>query len=160
MLGSRLDADMSRPRPLNALFVCDRETQFWTVTVKEEPQIVTQGKSLVTAWARLRDALIAVREDGAEVPVRGRADFGQLRLPAQLDTKLREAVTLRLAVLEQEERLQSLSATLASQLVRRGFTRRAAGQLLGLSGQRIQQLVAEDDDPVIHMEHYGTETAG
>ncbi|HEV8655938.1 MAG TPA: type II toxin-antitoxin system HicB family antitoxin [Candidatus Limnocylindria bacterium] len=120
---------MSRVR---AVFERD-ETGAWVVRVPAVKGCHSHGRTLEQARARIREALRLFdvqRPDLAE----------EIRLPADLLATVRRARRARDRAQAQNAAAQSELRSAAARLARAGLSRRDAGDLLGLSRQRVQQL--------------------
>jgi len=114
---------------------------WWIVQVREVPAAITQGRTLVEARRRIREALaLAVNSD---VVARSATLIDEVRLPRTVRRALR-AVSASRARLERERRRlsQANDDALFELIGRLKLSVRDAGELLGLSHQRIQQLKA------------------
>ncbi len=112
---------------------------WWIVTVPEVPGCRTQGRSIAEGRRRIREALaLFVGEEGA-----ARADFrDDVRLPLELRGKLTRAERVRAAAARKHAEAQEVTRHAVGELVdRAGLSVRDAAELLGISHQRVQQLV-------------------
>jgi predicted RNase H-like HicB family nuclease len=113
------------------------ESGWWVATVKGVPGCHTQGRSIQQARTRIREALELA------VPGLGRVQLKeQVKLPGSARQVLarREAAQRRLA--EDELKTQELTRRAIKTLIQElELSVRDAGALLGLSHQRVQQLV-------------------
>ncbi|HLG01000.1 MAG TPA: type II toxin-antitoxin system HicB family antitoxin [Acidimicrobiia bacterium] len=109
----------------------------WFVEVIDEPRVHSHGQTLERAEANIREALAlwygGKEEDFVVVP--------EYDLPKQLASLVAEALELRHASLELERSLRLKARRAARQLTDRGVSRRDAARLLGISHQRVQQLL-------------------
>ena len=115
-----------------------REARWWLLSLPEL-DIVTQAKSLDRAEATVRD-LIAVWLD---VPA---DSFGVVIEPKVADEwtqLLRDTRQARTAADEASERAQKLVRKSVATLHDAGLSTREVGLLVGVSYQRVQQLLAE-----------------
>ncbi|MDQ3265765.1 MAG: hypothetical protein M3Y59_19275 [Myxococcota bacterium] len=112
------------------------EAGWWVATVKGVPGCHTQGRSIEQARTRVQEALELAIPDSRNAKLKE-----QMKLPGKATQVLaeREAVQRRLA--EHEARAQALTLRAVRTLVRDlDLSVRDAGDLLGLSHQRVQQL--------------------
>jgi predicted RNase H-like HicB family nuclease len=117
--------------------VCERSDGWWAIRVRELPGVFTQVRRLDQAEAMARDA-IAMFE-------RRKADSFAVEVSAVPPSGTTKVVTRARRAREEAEAAQSVAsdATMAAAvaLVRGGLTVRDAGMLLGLSHQRIAQVI-------------------
>jgi len=119
-------------RRVRAVFDRD-ESGAWIVSVPAIRGCHSYGRTLEQARARIREALRLFdvqRVDLAE----------DIRLPAELLAGVRHARRARQRAEAQRSAAQAELRTTAARLARAGLSRRDAGDLLGLSRQRVQQL--------------------
>lgn len=117
----------------------EKDGRFWFLRVEGRDDLFTQAVSLEHAEAMVRD-LIATMD---QVP----PDSFDIRIEPKLDDQVDEAV----AALDHLRLVDALGAalrrSLAVALVReKGLSMRDAGKILGLSHQRVDQLLAEHDE--------------
>lgn len=115
------------------------ESGWWVATVRGVPGCHTQGRSIQQARTRIQEALeLALPDSG------GSKLKEKVKLPGKVQKVLakREAAQQRLE--EDEARAQELTRRAVTTLVRElELSVRDAGALLGLSHQRVQQIVQE-----------------
>jgi predicted RNase H-like HicB family nuclease len=113
------------------------ESGAWLARVPGVQGCHTYGRTLDQARRRLREAL-ALWVDDAEA-----AEFDEeVRLPADVRTSLRKYEAARRKAEEERVKAQACTAEATGMLVGQfGLSFRDAGELLGLSHQRVQQLV-------------------
>lgn len=113
------------------------ETGWWVAKVKEVKGCHTQGKSIAQARRRIREAL------GLFVNNANRADFVEdVILPPGVRTLVKQVLSAREKVKHEEEKVQSSMQEAARVLTGEvGISRRDAGEVLGLSYQRVQQIL-------------------
>jgi len=120
--------------------VYDRDdTGWWVATVKEAPAAITQGRTIAEARRRIREALALVLDSG---PTARRANLvDDVRLPREVGRAIAMLANTRARLERERRRLSRALDSARHQLIDRlGLSVRAAGELLGLSHQRIHQL--------------------
>jgi predicted RNase H-like HicB family nuclease len=121
-----------------AVFERGREG-FWEVELAEEPRVHTFGRTLAKARTHIREAAAVwfdVEEDAFEVAE-------ELRLPKPVKDRLARALRGRERAELAKETALSLTREAAEALVRTShLSTRDAADLLGLSPQRVQQVLA------------------
>jgi predicted RNase H-like HicB family nuclease len=127
-------------RPFTVVYQRD-ETGWWVAQVKEVPAAITQGRTVAEARRRIREALAAALD--SDSAARRASLVDDVRLPRDASRAL-DALALSRARLERERHLVAKALDEAThQLIDRfGLSVRDAGELLGFSHQRIQQLRA------------------
>jgi len=116
------------------------EAGWWVATVRGVPGVHTQGRTLTQVRERAQEALAAAKP-GAVV-----SKF-ELR-PTDLQTMLRQVDAARKRHVKSGVEVQNLLRRAARKLNAKGVGRRDSGELLGMSFQRVQQLVEEAEDVV------------
>lgn len=112
------------------------ETKAWTVSVPGVPGCFTWGRSLAQAKARAREALAShldVSQSSLELDDDVRVAGAARAIQAALDARRCSTAAQAIA--------QKATAEAAQALVEAGLTMRDAATILGLSHQRIGQLV-------------------
>jgi len=121
-----------------AVFERGREG-FWEVELAEEPRVHTFGRTLAKARTYIREATAVwfdVDEDAFEV-------VEELRLPKPVQDRLARAIRGREQAEAAKEAALSMTREAAKALVRTShLSTRDAAELLGLSPQRVQQVLA------------------
>ena len=116
----------------------EREPGFWIVRVPEIPEVVTQARRLADVKLNAREAIavwLAKSIDDIDVSV-------TVLVPAAVQTALDEARRLQGEASERLERAGAVTSEAARRLTRElGLTLREAASLLGVSFQRVAQLV-------------------
>ena len=111
----------------------------WTAEVPSVPGCHSYGRTIEQARDRVREALdLWVRDASSAYLV------DDVRLPSRLRASVKRARIERKKAEEQHERAQRTAAQAATELTRdMHVSLRDAGEVLGLSRQRIQQLTAQ-----------------
>jgi predicted RNase H-like HicB family nuclease len=112
------------------------ETGAWLARIPSIRGCHTYGRTLQQARTRLREAL-GLWIDRPEDAVIGET----IRLPADLRTAIQRSRRIRERAERENENAQEQTRAAAEALVEEGVSLRDAGELLGLSHQRVQQLV-------------------
>lgn len=117
----------------------ERDGRHWFLRVQELPGVFSQVRRLDQAESMARDAIsafLAIQADSFEVSV-------AVGLPDDLRRDVANVVDLRGVIDRTEREYADLTRRLATRLVQgEGLTVREAGRVLGLSYQRVSQLVA------------------
>lgn len=117
----------------------ERDGRHWFLRVQELPGVFSQVRRLDQAESMARDAIsafLAIQADSFEVSV-------AVGLPDDLRRDVANVVDLRGVIDRTEREYADLTRSLATRLVQgEGLTVREAGRVLGLSYQRVSQLVA------------------
>jgi predicted RNase H-like HicB family nuclease len=119
--------------------VYDRdESGTWIADVPSVPGCHSYGRTIEQARERVREALeLWVRDAGTAYLV------DEVRLPSRLRATVKRARVARKKAEQEQERSQRIAARAATELTRDWHVSlRDAGEVLGLSRQRIQQLTA------------------
>jgi predicted RNase H-like HicB family nuclease len=113
------------------------ETGWWVATVKEVRGCHTQGRTVDQARRRIREALELFVDHADEAEL-----IDDVALPANARTLLRRVQSTRKRAEEEAIKLQNSTAEAAEVLTKDvGMSVRDAGELLGLSHQRVHQLL-------------------
>ena len=121
-----------------AVFELD-ESGAWIVRIPAVRGCHTYGRSLDQARRRIREALSLWVDDAEDVVIEE-----QLRLPASARLALQRAKRARERAERERSRAQEETERTARALLDElGIGMRDAGELLGLSHQRVQQLVRD-----------------
>jgi predicted RNase H-like HicB family nuclease len=111
---------------------------WWVVEVPSLPGCHTQGRSIGQARNRIREAIAAwLDTDEATVDV-------TVRLPKQLEKLAEEVREKRTEAERVQKEAAKKSLAVAKELARKGISRRDVGEILGVSFQRVQQLVDDE----------------
>jgi predicted RNase H-like HicB family nuclease len=123
-------------RRYKAIFERD-ESGVWLARVPSIRGCHTYGRTLEQTRSRLREAL------GLWIDRPDRAVIEEeIRLPAELRKAIQRSRRTRARAEREREQAQEETRAAAGALAEEGVSLRDAGELLGLSYQRVQQLVA------------------
>lgn len=123
-------------RPYRALYERD-ESRSWIVTVPDLPGCHTYGRTLGQARGRLREALALWVDDAESVELEE-----EIRLPKRALAAVDRSRAARREAARERERANELTVSAARTLVDElELGLRDAADLLGLSHQRVQQLI-------------------
>ncbi len=115
------------------------ETGWWVAQVKEAPAAISQGRTIAEARRRIREALGLAIDDDAAAQKATLVD--DVRLPADARHAVDHARAARRNLAMETERAQPSTTIAVQQLAKKlGLSVRDAGELLGISYQRVQQL--------------------
>jgi predicted RNase H-like HicB family nuclease len=119
------------------------ETGWWVAQVKEAPAAITQGRTIAEARRRVREALgLALGDDATAQRVRLKDD---VKLPADARRALRQARVARERLAAESKRAQNTTAKAVRTLLKgMHLSVRDAGELIGISPQRVHQLAHEN----------------
>lgn len=109
---------------------------WWVGTVRGVAGVHTQARTLPTLRERAAEALEAAGVDGAEVVL-------DLKLPGKTTARVKAATVARAKAEQATEAAGRLLREAARELAAAGVGVRDAGELLGVSFQRVHQLVSE-----------------
>ncbi len=127
---------MSRAKNYVAVYERDPESDAWLVHIKGIAGCHTYGRSLRQAEDRIREALaLWLDRDPERLTITP-------QWPSDLEDVAVEATQARCAASEAAERATSTMTKAAKRLDRMGLSRRDAADILGISHQRVQQLLA------------------
>jgi predicted RNase H-like HicB family nuclease len=123
--------------PIRAVFSRD-EDGYWSVVAKVNPKTiaVSDGQTLPKARRRIREALALLLE----------VEEGSLDIVDEIDlpsakASLKALATAREAARKAEEKLAAAQRKAAQALTEAQLSRRDAGEVLGVTGMRVQQLL-------------------
>ena len=115
------------------------ESGWWVAQVKESPAAITQGRTIAEARRRIREALALALDDDAKAEKAKLID--DVKLPADVRRALVRAQVARKRLEADAAVAQASTTTAIAKLVKKlGLSVRDAGELLGISYQRVQQL--------------------
>jgi predicted RNase H-like HicB family nuclease len=129
-------AAMTRTKPYVAVYERDPESDAWLVHIKTIPGCHTYGRTLRQAEARIREALAAWLDrdpNGLEIAS---------EWPAELENVATSVSQARREAAASAQAAGAATAKAAKQLDRMGLSRRDTAAVLGISHQRVQQLLA------------------
>ena len=119
------------------------ETGWWVAQVKEMPAAITQGRTIAEARRRIREALGLALDDDAAAERAKLID--DVRLPAEVRRALQRARAARARLATESKKAQESTAEAVRTLIQSmHLSVRDAGDLIGISPQRVHQLVHED----------------
>jgi len=127
---------MTRRRTYGAVYERDPETDAWLVHIKSIPGCATYGRTLRQAEARIREALAAWLDrdpDGLEIAS---------EWPPELEDVATKVSQARRDAATSAKAAGAATAKAAKRLERMGLSRRDTADVLGISHQRVQQLLA------------------
>jgi DNA-binding GntR family transcriptional regulator len=117
-----------------------REGPHWVAQV-EDPDISTYGRNLAAAKAHAREAIATY----LEVDRVDDADLDEeVRLGGEFHQAIAGLVARRRLVEQLEDQVTDQTRRFALRLVQEGFSTRDAGEILGISHQRVAQVVKQD----------------
>ena len=117
------------------------ESGWWVARVREVRGCHTQGRTVDEARRRIREAMDLFVDDARSAKL-----IDDVKLPATAVKAIRAYTTLRKRA-DREDRRASLAARRAVRLLRGGklkMSARDAARLLGVSHQRVHQLVHDE----------------
>jgi predicted RNase H-like HicB family nuclease len=120
------------------------EDGVWVATIPKLPGCVTQGRSIAQARKRIREALAAYTGDSRMAKAAELVDDIDVRALGGASAELVGKINRERAELESRKRAVTRStAQAARKLAKAGLSVRDVGELLGLSHQRVQQLLEQ-----------------
>ena len=126
---------MTSSKTYIAIYDYDTDDNAWTVRIKGVTGCQTYGRSIRQAQSRIREAL-ALWLDASPVELRVRDQF-----PVALASVADDVVRARSAAERAGAKAQQQTIEAVKALTDLGLSRRDAAELLGLSHQRVHQLL-------------------
>jgi len=121
----------------------DRDSGWWVAQVKEAPAAITQGRTIAETRRRIREALALAIDDDRAAEKAELVD--EVKLPTDARRALERARADRKRSEAEAKRAQATTALAVRKLIKRvGLSVRDAGDLLGISHQRVQQLAQNE----------------
>lgn len=120
------------------VYTRDQVSGWWVAGVKGLKGCITQGRTIEQARGRIREALQAWFD--LSKPFSGTL-IDKVALPAPARRKITAFLTARERAAKANEGLSASSRAAVRELVDQGLSLRDAGELLGLTRQRAQQLL-------------------
>jgi len=114
------------------------ESGAWNVQLKELPGVVTYGRTLKEARSRVREALAVWLDDWAAAKAAELVE--DVRLPADAKRALKAARDGRRKAAELQARAVEATRLAVARLEAAGLSLQDAGELVGLTRQRVHQL--------------------
>ena len=115
------------------------ETGWWVAQVKEAPAAITQGRTIAEARRRIREALALALDDDAAAKRAKLID--DVKLPADVRRALEDARAARARLADESKKAQKSTAKAVRTLLESmHLSVRDAGDLIGISPQRVHQL--------------------
>ena len=112
----------------------------WTVTAPDVRGAHSQGKSIAQARERIREALGLFVDDADDAELKE-----SFKLPAQVRRQVQQFLTAKARAAEQQKKAAKAARASVAALKREmSLTVRDAGAVLGISHQRVQQLIAAE----------------
>jgi predicted RNase H-like HicB family nuclease len=119
------------------------ETGWWVAQVKEAPAAITQGRTIAEARRRIREALALALDDDAAAKRAKLID--DVKLPADARRALEQARVARARLATESRKAQESTAKAVRTLLKSmHLSVRDAGDLIGISPQRVHQLAQEN----------------
>ena len=126
---------MTSSKTYTAIYDHDADDNVWNVRIKELNGCQTYGRSIRQAQNRIREALaLWLDTDSAQLRVRD-------QFPAALASVADDVVRARSAAERAGAKAQQQTVEAVKSLTDLGLSRRDAAELLGLSHQRVHQLL-------------------
>ncbi|MGH3445007.1 MAG: type II toxin-antitoxin system HicB family antitoxin [Nocardioidaceae bacterium] len=127
---------MSRSKRYVAIYDREPDSDAWLVHIDGLPGCQTYGRSLRQASERIREALaVWLDRDPETLTIID-------RLPEELEAMAQRVARRRVQADRAGAAAQEATAEAVRELAEKGLSRRDAADLLGISHQRVQQLLA------------------
>ena len=127
---------MTRTKNYVAVYERDTESDAWLVHIKSIPECATYGRTLRQAEARIREALAAwLDRDPDDLEIAS-------AWPPELEKVATSVSQARRNAAASAQAAGTETAKAAKRLDRMGLSRRDTAEVLGISHQRVQQLLA------------------
>ena len=123
-------------REIRVVFAKD-ESNWWLVRVPSIPGCHTQARTIEQGMRRIAEALELYDVDAKKVRL-----VREVELPKEAQKAVERTAVARQRAEEEQARAQSALRAAARRLADLGVSLRDAGELLGVSHQRVQQLLA------------------
>lgn len=114
----------------------------WNASIPEVDACYTYGKSIRQARKRIREVLALCLDDDAAAEAAELVD--DVKLPAIIIKSVKGFSTARAALATQEDVFRMAQTRAVKALVDDGVSLRDAGEVLGVSFQRVQQIASSD----------------
>lgn len=117
------------------------EAGWWVATVHGVPGVHTQGRTIGDARHRIREALaLEIGDHAAETA----ALKDNVKLPSEVRRILKESIKQKFRAEAQKAKAQKIQVQALRKLQQLHLSRRDVGELMGVSHQRIQQLMTKN----------------
>jgi predicted RNase H-like HicB family nuclease len=115
------------------------ENGYWSVVVEvsKKQAAISDGQTLPKARKRIREALALL----LDVPATAFHIDEVIELPSKAKRALAGFAEAKKAAEESADKLEAARKQVASALVAAGLSRRDAGEILGVTGMRVQQML-------------------
>ena len=128
-------------KQFTAIFARD-DNDTWLVSLAEEPRAHTFGRTIEAARAAIRDlAALWFELDEEEFAIAEQYDLDE-----ETQRAVAEVTKARAAVEHASEVAKRAMADACERLTRKGLSRRDVASVVGVSGGRVQQILAERSD--------------
>ena len=118
----------------------ERGERYWVVQLKEQPGCITQARTIAQGRERIREAL--------SLFIGSAADTAEIKVEATLPTSVRKVVDRSRSERQRAEEEAAKAAKSTERAVKAmleiGLSTRDAGELLGISRQRVHQVASAE----------------